>query len=132
MTMRRVASLLFLFLGGFGVGMQVMVAFFAIPGGYEYARSLAYFSVIAAAPLAIGTWLSPGRRWRELGLAVLIGAAVCVGSFSVAIFFPDEQGVIMDRRPLAPFVALAPGLANLLLVTAAGLWLYLRGATVSR
>ena len=125
--MRRVSSFTFLFLGGFGVGLQVMIGFIAGGGTGDYVYRLAYFTAIAAPFLALGTWLSPGRRWRELGLAMLIGAAVCVGSFSVAIFVPDEQGVVIDRSQLRPYLALVPGFANLALVTLAGLLLCLRG-----
>ena len=132
MTVRRIASLLFLFLGGFGVGMQVMIGFIAGGGAADYAGRLLYFTAIAIPFLALGTWLSPGRRWRELGLTILIGAGVCVGSFSVAIFFPDEQGVLMDRSQLEPYLALGPGFANLALVIAIGLGLVLRGSMLRR
>jgi hypothetical protein len=127
MTIRRVASLVFLFLGGFCVGMQVMIAFLAGGGALDYALRLAYFTAVAAPILALGAWLSPGQRWRELGLTMLIGAGVCGGAFSSAIFLPDEHGVMMDRAELTPYLALGPGFANLTLIAGAGLLLYLRG-----
>ena len=121
--MWRAASILFLFVGGFCVGMQVMIGFIAGGGPSDYLRRLAYFTAVAIPFLALGTWLSPGRRWRELGLTILIGAAVCVGSFSVTMFLPDEQGVIMDRSQLTPYLALGPGFANLAALVLAGLLL---------
>jgi hypothetical protein len=117
----------FFIVGGFCVGMQVLVAFLWPDGAANYALLLAYFTAIAAPFLALGTWLSPGRRWRELGLTILIGAGVCVGSFSTTIFLPDENGVMVDRARLAPYLALAPGYANSVVVFGAGLLLYLRG-----
>lgn len=124
---RRVSSIILLFLGGFCVGMQVMVAFIADKSAAGYSGRTLYFTAIAAAVLALGTWISPGRRWRELGLSILIGAAVCVGSFSVTIFLPDEQGHVMDKGELVPYLALAPGFANLVLITGLGLILFIRG-----
>jgi hypothetical protein len=125
--MRRGLSLLLLVVGGFCVGMQVMIAFIAGGDAADYAGRTAYFTAIAAFFLAFGTWLSPGHRWRELGLAILVGAAVCAGSFSVTIFLPDEQGVVVDKQELVPYLALVPGFANLALLVAMGLALYLRG-----
>ena len=124
---RRVSSIVLLFLGGFCVGMQVMVAFIADKSAAGYSGRTLYFTAIAAAVLALGTWASPGRRWRELGLAMLIGAGVCVASFSTAIFMPDEQGRMMDKGELVPYLALGPGFANLGLVVGLGLILYIRG-----
>ena len=124
--MRRIASLIFLVLGGFGVGMQVMIGFMGGGGAADYAGRLAYFTAIALPFLALGTWLSPAKRWRELGLAILIGAGVCVGSFSTVIFLPDEQGVMIDRAELTPYLALVPGFANLAAVGVIGLLLLLR------
>jgi hypothetical protein len=125
--MRRGASIIFLVLGGFCVGMQVMIAFIAGGGTADYAGRLAYFTAIAIPFLALGTWLSTGRRWRALGLAMLIGAGVCVASFGVTIFLPDEGGEVVNRAELTPYLALVPGFVNLALIIAAGALLYVRG-----
>jgi hypothetical protein len=125
--MRRLGANLFFVLGGFCVGMQVMVAFIAgDPGLADDVGRIVYFSAIAVPFLALGTWLSPGRRWRELGLTLLIGAAVCVGSFSAVLLVPDEQGFVPHLEEV-PFTALVPGFTNLALLLAIGLLLYLRG-----
>ena len=130
--MRRGLSILLFAIGGFCVGMQVMIAFVAGGEAADYAGRTAYFSAIAVVFLAFATWASPGLRWRELGLTILIGAAVCVGSFSVTIFLPDEQGVVMETKELVPYLALVPGFLNLALVAAMGSLLYVQGGRAMR
>jgi hypothetical protein len=61
---------------------------------------------------------------RELGLTVLIGAAVCVGSFSITIFTPNEQGVVPGMGSLTPYVDTGQGLANLAVIAILGFLLY--------
>ena len=132
MTMaRRILSIAFFTIGGFCVGMQVMIAFVEGYGPADYIGRTLYFSAIAALFLAAGTAVSPGRRWRELGLTILIGAAVCVGSFSTVIFLPDEQGVTMDGKELQPYLAMGPGFTNLALLVVLGVLLYVRGGSGS-
>ena len=119
--MRRLMSIILLLVGGFCVGMQVMIGFMAIPAdpGGKLAP-LVTFTMLAIPFLAIGTWLSPGDRMRELGLTLLIGAAVCVGSFSVTLFLPDEQGVVAGIGSLTPYIDTSQGLANLAVIAVLG------------
>ncbi len=127
MKARRTLSILLFLLGGFCVGMEVMAAFMIGPATADYINRTAYFSAIAAVFLVLGTWSSPGQRWRELGLTILLGAAVCVASFSTALFLPDERGIVADTSELEPYLALGAGFTNLALITAAGCILYVRG-----
>jgi hypothetical protein len=123
--MRRLMSIILFLVGGFCVGMQVMIGFMAIPpdpGGKL--PPLVTFTALAVPFLAIATWLSPGDRMRELGLTVLIGAAVCVGSFSITIFTPNEQGVVPGMGSLTPYVDTGQGLANLAVIAILGFLLY--------
>jgi hypothetical protein len=128
--MRRAASALLLVIGGFCVGMQVMIAFIAGGDHGQFVGRWLYFTAIAASFQALAAWASPGRRYREIGLSILIGAAVCVGSFSVAIFLPDEQGTVMELSHLRPYLAVIPGFANLCAVVTTGALLYLTGGPV--
>ena len=124
---QRVLSIMLFAIGGFCVGMEVMVAFMADPDPAGYAGRTAYFAGIAAAFLVVATRVTPGKRQRELGLTMLIGAGVCVGSFSTAIFLPDEKGVVMGGEMLRPYLALGAGFANLAIVVGTATLLYVRG-----
>ena len=127
--MRRWGSIILFVIGGFCVGMQVMIAFMHIPP--EYPRSvppILYFSAIAALFLIPATWLSPGRRWQELGLTLLIGAAVCVGSFAITIGASPEEGGTGGVGPLEGYVDWGQGWANLSVIVSVGLlMLFVRG-----
>jgi hypothetical protein len=122
--MRRWVSISLFVIGGFCVGMQVMVAFLKIPPEYPgQVPPILYFAAIAVPFLAAGTWLSPGRRWRELGLTLLIGAAVCLGSFAITIAAPAEEGGTAGLGPLVGYVDWAQGWANAAAIAIAGLLL---------
>ena len=127
--MRRALSIILFVIGGFCVGMQVMIAFMKIPP--EYPRQIPpilYFSAIAALFLMPATWLSPGRRWRELGMTMLIGAAVCVGSFAVTIAATPEEGGTGGLGPLEGYVDWTQGWINVALIAIAGLtMMFVRG-----
>lgn len=120
--MRRALSIILFVVGGFCVGMQVMIAFMKIPP--EYPRGIPpilHFSAIAALFLIPATWLSPGRRWRELGMTMLIGAAVCVVSFAITITATPEEGGTGGLGPLEGYVDWAQGWANVAVIAIAGL-----------
>ena len=125
----RVLSIILFVIGGFCVGMQVMIAFMAIPP--EYPRTMppiVQFTAIAALFLIPATWFSPGQRWRELGLTLLIGAAVCIGSFAITLSEPVENGGVGGIGPLEGYVDWNQGWANAAVIAIAGLCLlFVRG-----
>lgn len=127
--MRRALSIILFVIGGFCVGMQVMIAFMKVPP--DYPRELppiVQFTAIALLFLIPATWLSPGRRWRELGLTMLVGAAVCVGSFAITIGAPVEEGGVGGLGPLEGYVDWNQGWANVSVIAVAGLaMLFARG-----
>ena len=127
--MRRVASIILFVIGGFCVGMQVMIAFFAVPP--EQVRELpplVTFTAIALLFLVPATWLSPANRWRELGLTLLIGAAVCIGSFAITLTASVEEGGTGGVGPLKGYVDWTQGWANAALIAmAGGVLLFVRG-----
>ncbi|HEU4499191.1 MAG TPA: hypothetical protein VFR60_07615 [Sphingomicrobium sp.] len=111
--MRRWASIILFLIGGFCVGMQVMIAFMAVPPDHPgQVPPILYFAAIAVLFLVPATWLSPGKRWRELGLTMLTGAAVCIGSFAVTIMSTPEQGGTGGLGPLEGYVDWTQGWAN--------------------
>ena len=111
--MRRWASIILFVIGGFCVGMEVMIAFMAIPPDHQgEVPPLLTFAAIAALFLVPATWLSPGRRWLELGLTMLIGEAVCIGSFAVTITAPVEEGGTGGLGPLQGYVDWTQGWVN--------------------
>jgi hypothetical protein len=120
--MRRASSIILFVIGGFCVGMQVMIAFMKLPPDYPGGLPpILYFSAIAALFLIPATWLSPGRRWRELGMTMLIGGAVCIGSFAVTITATPEEGGTGGLGPLEGYVDWAQGWANAAMIGIAGL-----------
>jgi hypothetical protein len=127
--MRRWASIILFVIGGFCVGMQVMIAFLKIPPEYApQVHPLIYFSAIPILFLLPATWISPGERWRELGITLLIGAAVCIGSFAVTMAAPVEEGGVGGVGELKAYVDWGQGWFNLSLIAFVGLLLlFVRG-----
>ncbi|HEY0628861.1 MAG TPA: hypothetical protein VGD23_05980 [Sphingomicrobium sp.] len=120
--MRRWASIILFVIGGFCVGMQVMIAFMKVPP--EYPREvppILYFSAIALLFLMPATWLSPGRRWWELGVTMLTGAAICIGSFAITITATPEEGSTGGLGPLDGYVDWGQGWTNVSVIAIAGL-----------
>ena len=121
--MRRALCTLVFLIGGLLVGVQVMVAFFA--GTFDDLGSLAYFTAITVPFLAVGAWLSPGNRWREVAITLLAGATICVASFSLVLFVPDGVGRIV-RLEKVPASAFTTGFVNLAVIYAGSLLLLFR------
>jgi len=127
--MRRVVSIILLFIGGWvlaseatmawmdmgmGVGAQLLVGTFLLP--------------FAAVPLALGVWASPGNRLAELGLTLMITAGVAAFC-ALAVFLVFNDPAIAKMMPPdqpLPDIAFSPvlGMINLLLIAGGGyaLW----------
>ena len=58
---------------------------------------------------------------RELGMTMLIGGAVCIGSFAVTITATPEEGGTGGLGPLEGYVDWAQGWANAAMIGIAGL-----------
>lgn len=127
--MRRWVSIILFVIGGFCVGMQVMIGFMKIPPDYPREMPpLIQFTAIALLFLIPATWLSPGRRLWELGVTMLAGAAVCVGSFGITITATPEEGGTGGLGPLEGYVDWAQGWTNVGLIAVAGLMMmFVRG-----
>lgn len=130
--MRRVVSVLFLALGGWLLMAEPLLAFIDFAPKLSGAQAVvALFALgIAGVPLALGVLLSPGERWRELGLTILLamGAALFCGASVAAILMDPGFKPFMPLMPPMPNVAIAPlfGALNLVLLTGIGWLLYRR------
>ena len=128
-VMRRAVSILLFVLGGWVLASEILTAFMDVqPGLRDSAIFIALFGALAAVPLLLGAWASPGRRWQELGLTILLGAAfglVAVGTIAVIMVDPGAKPLLprMQGISLAPVI----GIANLLVVSAVGIALYRTG-----
>lgn len=130
--MQRIASVLFLIIGGWLLMCEPLVAFMNLGKEAQSAELpvLLILLAIAAVPLAIGTALSPGERWRELGLTILLSAAMAVfaGVSTVAVFADPGFQKLKPALPPMPDIGVAPvpGVINLVVVIAIGWFLYRR------
>lgn len=125
--MRRAISVPLFVLGGWIVMTELMTAFVDIePGLADNLWMIAIFAILAVPLLLLGAWASPGRRWRELGMTLLIAAGI--GAFcGLATLLVLNDPKFMELMPLPlPEIDLAPvfGVVNLLLISAFGWWLY--------
>lgn len=127
--MRRFISTLLFVFGGWMLMAELMLAFFDMkPVGTDIiVFVIGLFAVLAGLPLLLGAWASPGARWRELGLTILIavGITLFTGLSAVAVFLDP---FMMRYMPPMPDMEFAPivGLLNLLAISAIGWLLYRR------
>jgi len=128
MILRSISILLFV-LGGWMVMTAVMAAFIDVePGVADNLLMLAIVAILAVPLLLLGAWASPGVRGREVGLTLLISAAIGAGCGLVALLVLNDPTAIRLMPQPMPHIDLAPafGAVNLLLVVALGWWLYRR------
>jgi hypothetical protein len=129
--MRRAISVILFIIGGWLLMGEPLIAFMRFGDEPSLgARAIAALVCLgmAAVPLAIGSWVSPGNRRRELGLTILIavGAAVFCGLAVAAVFLDPGFKPFMPAMPPMPDLRMAPvaGTVNLLVLAGIGLLLY--------
>jgi hypothetical protein len=123
---RRVVSTLLLIVGGWWLAGEMAVAFLDLERGIaDNLMMVGVVALFAAVPLALGTWASPGNRRQELGLTMLLATGATL------FLLASVAATVMDRAfmrymPAMPELEFAPvaGVVNLLVVGAAGWWLY--------
>jgi hypothetical protein len=129
-VIRRFLSVVLFVLGGWLLTSELVAAFIdAEPGIGDNLLMIAVFAVLTAPLLLLGVWASPGRRWQEFGLTVLIAAGVAFGcGLVIFLFVNDPTAAKLMPQPM-PRIDLAPvfGTINLLLVAAFGWWMYRGG-----
>jgi len=127
---RRTISVLLFVLGGWMLFGELFAAFFDVePGLLDSAIMVGIFIPIAGAPLLAATLLTPRHRWRELGLTILLAAGIGIlaAAFVAAVMLDPAMARLMPPLRELRFDAVF-GFANLLVVSAVGLWLYRRTA----
>ena len=131
---RRVASVAGLILGGWMLSGGLTIAFLDLEMGT--AANLIVPAVcdsIAAVFLLLGAWASPGNRWRELGLTVLIAAGLTTTAAATILLMANDPAMTRFFPPDAFAIEVAPaiGLVHLLLVSGLG-WLAYRTKPATR
>lgn len=127
--MRRIASVILFVMGGWLLTTQLFVASLDAESGSTDNVGIALIMMLIALPfLLLGAWASPGERWRELGLTMLIAVGtslVCGLSVLLALNDPGMKPFM----PPMPTIEFAPvwGFVNLAVVTLLGWSLYRRG-----
>jgi hypothetical protein len=128
--MRRLASVLLFVLGGWMLSGEILTAFIDVqPGLRDSVIFIGLFGLLAALPLLLGMWASPGRRVQELGLTVLLGAGFGLfAAVGIALMLADPKAKAllppMQGLGFAPVI----GAANLVVLVAAGWLLYRSGS----
>lgn len=131
--MRRAASVVLLFLGGWLlVAEMIVVAMDTGKGPSIHLGVAAVMLVVAAVFLLLGMWASPGNRFVDLG-ATIITAAVLGGAAALTMILMIGDPHFIELLPPdnpARHVQAAPvaGVLNLLVVGVAGWALYRFGA----
>jgi len=122
---RRVLCVILFVLGGWILSSEIMMASVDFGEGFGGQIVAAGFMAAFAAPfLLLGTWASPGNRFAELGLTLMITAGV--GAFIAHTMFlvmhdPGFKKLMPPDQPLPELhFALVAGAVNLLIVAGAG------------
>jgi hypothetical protein len=123
--MRRVLCVVLFVLGGWMLTSEAMMAWVDIGAGTGgQLGTIGVMAAFAAPFLLLGTWASPGNRFAELGLTLMIGVGVGV-AMAVVMFMvthdPSFKQFMPPGKPLPEF-HFAPlfGIANLLLIAGGG------------
>ena len=131
--MRRILSTIFLVIGGWLLASEPLLAFIDFGPDDPPAKPFMLLGVLifVAVPLAIGVALSPGKRWRELGLTVLIatGVGLFCGLCMLAVFNDPAFQQMKPALPPMPRMVFGPiaGAVNALVLIAIGWLLYRSG-----
>jgi hypothetical protein len=120
---RRVLSVILLVLGGWFLTTEVMMAWMRLEegtGGQWIV--LAVMAGLAAPLLLLGMWASPGNRFADLGLTLMIAAGVggvVALTTAMALNDPGFKQLMPPGKP-APDLHLAPVIGSLNLLVVAG------------
>ena len=123
--MRRAVSVILLVLGGWMLMTEAVVAWLDVgEGATAQLVMIGIFLLLAAVPLALGIWASPGNRPADLGLTLMItaGISAVIGLTTVLAFNDPVIAKMMPPDQPMPDIALNPlfGTINLLLMAGAG------------
>lgn len=127
--MRRTLSVILFIFGAWVLASEIMIMFIDV--GQPPATALAMVGILLAASspfLLLGTWASPGNRFSDLGITMVIAAGVG-GGCALAVFLMLNDRNFLSLLPLESparnmHFVLFPGVVNLVVIAAAGslLW----------
>jgi hypothetical protein len=129
--MRRVISVVLFILGGWILASEGMMA--AMNFGMGFGAQLVFMGIVSAfaAPfLLLGLWVSPGNRFADLGVTIMIAAgvgAVLALMLVTVMSDPNFKQLMPPDRPMPNLhFSYLYGLMNLLIVGGLGLasWLF--------
>lgn len=123
--MRRTASVILFILGGWMLSTEVFMAALDLREGLGTTfGAIGLIGAMAAAPLLLGMWASPGNRLAELGLVLMIGAGVGASIILMLVMVTNDPGfakAMPPNQPLPDFhFNFVLGALNLLLVAGGG------------
>ena len=137
--MRRALSVILFILGGWFLTSEAMLACVDFGAtGAEQLLAIGVMALFAAPFLLLGLWASPGKRFAELGITVMIAAgigATLALMMAVMVNDPGFKQLMPPGKPLPVMhFSVASGLLNLLLVGGLGLacWWFERGREPAR
>ena len=125
--MRRTLSVILFIFGAWVLASEIMIMFIDV--GQPPATALAMVGILLAASapfLLAGSWASPGNRFSDLGITIVIAAGVG-GGCALAMFLMLNDPNFLLLLPLESparnmrFV-LFPGVVNLIVIATVG-WL---------
>ena len=125
--MRRALSVILFVLGGWLLTCEVMISWISVgePSGTAFAM-IGIFLVLCAPFLLLGTWASPGNRLADLGITMVIAAAIGAGcSFSAFLMLSDPKFLMLlplESSARSFSLAPIPGAINLIVIAGVG-WL---------
>jgi hypothetical protein len=113
-----------LVIGGYLLASELMIAWFDFEGPEGQLAAAAIMVMLAAPFLLLGTWASPGNRLAELGLTLMIVAAVG-GAMALIMFVvlhdPGFKQLMPPNQPMPELhFALVSGVVNLLMIGGVG------------
>jgi hypothetical protein len=123
--MRRVVSVILFIIGGWILAAQVMMGWIDLRLGLgAQLAMLGIYAAFSTPFLALGMWASPGNRFADLGMTIMVSAGVGVG-LGLLMFMmlsdPEFKKLMPPDKPMPDLHFSVPfGLANVLLVAALG------------
>ena len=123
--MRRTVSVILFILGGWILAAEVMMAFIDLRFGVgAQLAMIGIYSAFALPFLLLAMWASPGNRFSDIGLTIMIAAGVGVAlglMMWTMLADPNFRNLLPPGKPMPNLqFSLAYGVVNLLMVFAIG------------
>jgi hypothetical protein len=129
--MRRVISVILFLLGGWMLAAEAMMGWLDLGLGLGAQLAMVgIYAAIASPFLALGMWASPGNRLADLGMTIMVSAAIGVGLgllMWMVLTDPSFKQFMPPNKPMPTFhVGVAFGILNLVVVAGLGFlaWYY--------